>query len=154
MNQYFDPRAYAGMRMTSFGNGMRIGDAERNEAVQRLNDHYAAGRLTSLEHDERIDFAMNAKTQADLTVLFADLPHDFSRDQAAHVHRRIPFAGPLIGTLIMIAIVSLVFTTVIALIKALPVIFLILLAVLVARRIGRRRWARRRHGSWGGYHYW
>ena len=157
MNQQFDPRSYAGFRMASrmaaFSSGIRIGDTERNDAVQRLNEHYAAGRLTHLEHDERVDFAMNAKTQADLTVLFADLPHNFGASPEHH-HRRVPFAGPLIGTLIMIAIVSLVLTAVITLIKALPIIFVVLLAFFVARRIGRRRWARRNYGGWGGHHNW
>ena len=154
MNRHYDPRSYAGFRMAAFGAGLRIGDAERNATVQQLNEHYAAGRLTNMEHDERVDFAMGAKTQADLQVLLADLPPvaGFGHEPASHRHWF--FAGPLIGTLIMIAVVGLVFTTVIAVLKALPVIFLILLGLLIARRIRRRRWARGNYGGWGGQHNW
>lgn len=54
--------------------GVRIGDAEREEAVNRLGEHYAAGRLTEEEHAERSQQAYEARTKADLDALFADLP--------------------------------------------------------------------------------
>src|SRR6478752_7663505 len=53
---------------------IRIGDAERDEAVSALGDHFAAGRLNREELDERIDQAMQAKFTTDLRPLFADLP--------------------------------------------------------------------------------
>ena len=53
---------------------VRIGDAERDSAVSALGDHFAAGRLTREEFDERIDKAMQARFQSDLQPLFADLP--------------------------------------------------------------------------------
>ena len=53
---------------------IRIGDAERDEAVALLGDHFAAGRLNREELDERIDQAMQAKFGTDLRPLFADLP--------------------------------------------------------------------------------
>ncbi len=52
----------------------RIGDAERDAAVQALGEHYAAGRITKEEFDERSDRAMRARTDSDLRPLFADLP--------------------------------------------------------------------------------
>lgn len=52
----------------------RIGDAERDAAVGALRDHLSAGRLTMDEFDERMTSALQAKTQADLTCLFEDLP--------------------------------------------------------------------------------
>jgi hypothetical protein len=54
--------------------GIRIGDAERNEAVSRLGEHYEAGRLSADEHSERVDQALRATTQNDLDALFTDLP--------------------------------------------------------------------------------
>ncbi len=54
--------------------GFRIGDAERNEAVSRLGEHYEAGRLSADEHSERVDQALRATTQNDLDALFTDLP--------------------------------------------------------------------------------
>jgi hypothetical protein len=55
-------------------NEIRIGDAEREDAVKRLGEHYEAGRLTADEHSERVDRALQAKTGTELTALFADLP--------------------------------------------------------------------------------
>jgi hypothetical protein len=52
----------------------RIGDAERDKAVEYLRDHLAEGRLDQWEFDERLTKALTAKTQADLDPLFRDLP--------------------------------------------------------------------------------
>jgi len=53
---------------------VRIGDAERDQAVSDLGDHFAAGRLTREEFDERADQAIQARFSTDLEPLFADLP--------------------------------------------------------------------------------
>ena len=53
---------------------IRIGDAEREAAISSLTSHFAEGRLTQVEHDERMTLALHAKTGRDLDVLFADLP--------------------------------------------------------------------------------
>lgn len=52
----------------------RIGDAERDRAVECLQEHHAAGRLTGVEFEERMEQALAAKTRSDLDPLFADLP--------------------------------------------------------------------------------
>lgn len=52
----------------------RIGDAERDKAIDLLREHHAAGRLTSEEFNERMAAALTARTDADLVPLFADLP--------------------------------------------------------------------------------
>jgi hypothetical protein len=56
------------------GNDMRVGDAEREAAAAELREHYASGRLTLDELNERIDKAFAAKTRGDLNVLMTDLP--------------------------------------------------------------------------------
>ena len=56
------------------GGPIRIGDSEREDAIKRLGEHYEAGRLSAEEHAERIDQALQAKTDADLAALFTDLP--------------------------------------------------------------------------------
>ncbi|HXP19932.1 MAG TPA: DUF1707 domain-containing protein [Streptosporangiaceae bacterium] len=62
-------------RRASYANpGMRVSDAERAEVADRLSRHYGDGRLDQAEFNERLDRAMNAKTQSDLHGLFADLP--------------------------------------------------------------------------------
>jgi hypothetical protein len=52
----------------------RIGDAERDRAIELLRDHMAEGRLDQNEFDERLTAALSAKTSSDLDPLFTDLP--------------------------------------------------------------------------------
>ena len=53
---------------------IRISDHDREHATARLCDHFAEGRLTREELDERITAALNAKTVGDLRRVMADLP--------------------------------------------------------------------------------
>lgn len=53
---------------------LRIGNAEREEAILQLQRAAAEGRLTQDEVDERVAAAGAALTYADLDLLFADLP--------------------------------------------------------------------------------
>lgn len=53
---------------------IRASDADREHATARLREHFAAGRLTSGELDERISAALNAKTYGELRQVMTDLP--------------------------------------------------------------------------------
>jgi Domain of unknown function (DUF1707) len=53
---------------------IRVSDAERDQAVAELGEHYQAGRLTLEEFDDRSSQALRAKTGSDLGALFTDLP--------------------------------------------------------------------------------
>jgi hypothetical protein len=53
---------------------MRASDAERDLAISRLRDRFAEGRLSQETFLYRVDVALRAKDQADLTGLFDDLP--------------------------------------------------------------------------------
>ena len=53
---------------------IRISDHDREHATARLCDHFAAGRITRPELDERITAALNARTAGDLRRVLADLP--------------------------------------------------------------------------------
>jgi Domain of unknown function (DUF1707) len=53
---------------------MRASDADREAVTARLRDHYAEGRLTQDELDERVSAALGAKTFGDLRTLTTDLP--------------------------------------------------------------------------------
>ncbi|GAA3508873.1 putative membrane protein [Streptosporangium album] len=53
---------------------LRIGDAEREAAMTALREHYAQGRLTHEELDERIERTLSARTGRDLALAAADLP--------------------------------------------------------------------------------
>jgi Domain of unknown function (DUF1707) len=60
---------------TSYTNpGLRVSDADRAAVADQLSRHYADGRLSQAEFDERLDQAMNARTRSDLSGLLADLP--------------------------------------------------------------------------------
>lgn len=55
--------------------GVRIGDAEREKVATGLREHYASGRLTLDEFQQRLDAVFAAKTDTDLAKITADLPH-------------------------------------------------------------------------------
>jgi hypothetical protein len=85
-----------------------------------LSKHYQDGRLDQSEFNERLDRAMNAKTRADFTGLFADLP-DLPDDQPSQNGQRSPTPvriprnrpRPTLSQLVTIAgivIVAIIFT--------------------------------------------
>jgi hypothetical protein len=57
----------------AFGH-LRVSDQERELAAHQLRDHFAAGRLTQEELDERVQRAYAARTEQQLRELLADLP--------------------------------------------------------------------------------
>lgn len=71
---------------------IRIGDAERDEAISRLRAHHAAGRIDMIEFDDRMEKALEARTAGDLKSIFLDLP-DEPFDELVPP-RPFPAAGP------------------------------------------------------------
>jgi len=69
------------------GFNVRVGDADREAIAAQLREHYADGRLTLDELNERLDHTFAAKTTADLDAVMRDLPH---------VPR--PVGAPLVGS--------------------------------------------------------
>jgi hypothetical protein len=53
---------------------LRASDADRERIAARLREHYAEGRLTQEELDERVAATLNARTYGDLRGVMADLP--------------------------------------------------------------------------------
>ncbi|MDF2705701.1 DUF1707 SHOCT-like domain-containing protein [Nonomuraea muscovyensis] len=53
---------------------LRIGDAEREQTMADLREHFALGRLDHAELDERLDRTLAARTARDLAEVTADLP--------------------------------------------------------------------------------
>lgn len=97
---------------------LRITDADRDEALDRLADHYAAGRLDKDEFDERGDAVWTARTGADLVPIFADLPpraarppRDRVRSHAGRGRRRpsLPFAPVLVLVITLTVLTSVPF---------------------------------------------
>jgi hypothetical protein len=54
---------------------LRVGDAERDAAAERLRESYAQGRLTMDEFNSRLSAALSATTRRELSQLTRDLPH-------------------------------------------------------------------------------
>lgn len=52
----------------------RIGDAERQKAMDDLGKHFAAGRLDITEYDNRLTNVAEATMMSDLIPIFSDLP--------------------------------------------------------------------------------
>jgi hypothetical protein len=140
--------------------GMRVSDAERAEVADRLSQHYGDGRLNQEEFSRRLDQAMGATTQGDLTGLFNDLPEGdepqagisgtgqtgstgADRTRAADTRdpaRRRPRRGPqrLIG-LVLIIIIAIAVGHAVAVLT--PWILIAVLAFLLLRF---SPWLRRR----------
>lgn len=53
---------------------LRVGDAERAEVTAALREHFAQGRLSHEELDERLGLALSARTAGELARITADLP--------------------------------------------------------------------------------
>ena len=58
----------------------RVGNAERQRAMDALDVHMSAGRLDPDEYGERVGKASVARTTADLEPLFVDLPAPHATD--------------------------------------------------------------------------
>ena len=69
------------------GYNVRVGDADREAVAAQLREHFADGRLTLEELNERLDQAFAAKTKADLNTVMRDLP------QAARPTAGMPYGG-------------------------------------------------------------
>ena len=67
-------RASFRRRLSYIHPDLRVSDAERSDVADQLAKHYSDGRLDEAELNERVDQAMRAKTQSDLSGLLADLP--------------------------------------------------------------------------------
>ena len=57
------------------GPDLRIGDADRESTAAVLREHYAQGRLTMEEFNQRLDATFAAVTQRQLNHITRDLPH-------------------------------------------------------------------------------
>lgn len=71
---YGPPWGPAGRRRPAANPNLRVSDADRSAVADQLSKHYADGRLNSDEFNQRMEQAMNAKTQGDLSGLLDDLP--------------------------------------------------------------------------------
>ncbi len=82
---------------------MLASDADRDAAADHLSSALAEGRLTTDEHDERIEAAYAARTLGELGELTADLP----AATQGHVEGEAPAAGGETGLCLRCALLIL-----------------------------------------------
>jgi len=122
---------------------LRIGDADRSRAAEVLADHYAEGRLTLEEYDERLDAVWTARTDADLRVLFHDLPLRAPVSPPVTAGRvRAHNGGPSVWRLVVAALLALVVVG-----WVLSNLWIVVVAAIVALVVAKKR--RHRHGPRG-----
>ena len=121
---------------------IRIGDTERQQALQVLGEHMSAGRIDVDEYGERSAKITIAKTRGDLMALFYDLPDPrpqfatpmpmFPEPANVPARRWDGAVVPVVGVAVVIAFFVLVRN---------PLIFLLIpaVALLWAHWNGRRR---------------
>jgi len=144
---------------------IRMSDADREAVTARLREHFAEGRLTSEELDERITATLNAKTFGDLRHIMADLPEPgLAAPQAGQsppwavrpgvVYRRGPRLLPLLLIAFIFAMVlsgpGFVFF---AFLKVMLLLWLVacvvgIFTVARFRRRARRYWQSGNTGQW------
>ncbi|GAA1668045.1 hypothetical protein GCM10009745_08060 [Kribbella yunnanensis] len=73
---------------------VRIGDSERDRAVELLGEHFVAGRLTQDEFEERSEIATRARFVDELEPLFEDLPQPGELQMAQRPGRPQQFTMP------------------------------------------------------------
>lgn len=122
---------------------LRIGDAERDEAVRLLQGHLAAGRVDADEFAERMSAALSARTQTDLDRLFVDLPGDKPGQQVAKQARPSGWCVPderRVG-LIMISVAVVVLALMgFAVVEVFHPLMFLILPVVVAMGFRRHPW--------------
>ena len=151
---------------------IRASDADRDRVTAQLRDHFAAGRITPGELDERLSVALNAKTFGDLRRIMADLPGPVPAPLATPplplratpawaVRRRPPFPPLLLLALLAVALIPGTGWLLAAFVN-LIVLFWLMTFVVGALAFGRSQRRRRPHhggwqrprGSWGRHYTW
>ena len=136
------------------GPDLRVGDAERDATAQRLREHYALGRLTLEEFNERLSAALAAKTERDLSQLTQDLPEPSSRLSRAapggsqgsgHARGRRPGRPPFLPVFVLVALTLLMVFAWLPGFRVFPFpgrLAIVLLVVGLIRSLLRRLWRR------------
>jgi Flp pilus assembly protein TadB len=151
---------------------IRVSDADRERVADRLREHFAEGRLSADELDDRIAATLTAKTFAELRRVTKDLPDPeraagapagpgrgypppWARRGGFAMRRRRPRILPLLLLLLIAALVIpgagwlLVAFVKVALLFWLVASLAAVFAALRFRRHVRRFWQSGPRGPWG-----
>jgi Domain of unknown function (DUF1707) len=118
---------------------LRVSDAERQAVADRLGEHFADGRLDQAEFDDRVGRAMGAKTRADLSGLFSDLPETGAPAVTDHPRYRRRRHPVLVLVLLVLFIMATAHAVLWATLPWLWVAFLGLALLFATGAIGRHR---------------
>jgi len=127
---------------------IRIGDTERDRAITSLGDHFAAGRLTAEEFDQRTDQALKARFNEDLEPLFADLPRSVEPKVESDGNRR-PDIHLAWSAMLWLAPLFVMCAVVAAVVLSAPWLVWVFLWVFLITGLFRRR----RHFGHRRYYY-
>ncbi len=134
------PRGFAPLfRGPSSDQHLRVSDADRQAVADRLGEHFAEGRLDQAEFDERAGRAMSAKTRADLSGLFDDLPDMNTRPQAEAPAMPVRRRGRRHPLLVLVLLVIVTLSVAHAVVPWLWLGFLAAIVFIVTRGTGRAR---------------
>jgi hypothetical protein len=89
---------------------MRASDDDRQQVIDLLQRHTAAGRLTLDEFSDRVGVVYSARTLGDLVAVTRDLPAEAAADEPAHQQRRellVVFAVAAVTLVLLIFIMAL-----------------------------------------------
>lgn len=120
---------------------VRASDAERNQVVELLQQHFVEGRLTPDELTERVDQVYSARTRGDLQQPLHDLPPLPTAPAEPETTRRSGNRRVHPGTIALriVAAIVLLFIAGAVFEEATPVVLLIALVVWMANVRARRR---------------
>ncbi|WP_309112429.1 DUF1707 domain-containing protein [Saccharothrix sp.] len=120
---------------------IRIGDAERQQAMELLGEHLSEGRLDVDEYGDRTARVTAAKTRGDVLALFGDLPEPHPRfAQVAPLPSAAPVRPAVDRRWLQVAVpaVGLLCVALFFVVKN-PLVFLLVPAVaLIVGRMGNR----------------
>jgi hypothetical protein len=120
---------------------LRVSDAERDQAIADLSEHFQAGRLTAEELDGRIEQALKARTGAELSALFTDLPGGLPGGPRPQLAIPVAAAPGGLGALArmpsarLVLAVAVIAAIAVGIVKPAAIVVPILIALFVMRRL-------------------
>lgn len=130
---------------------IRISDVDRSDAISALGEHFADGRLTMSEYEERVQQATTSRSERELAQLFTDLPpleasrelvpyysaHEVDRQYRSVRNVRL---GLLLSTVIGSSALAMLFNGVWANSAILLLLIPLVFVLLYVMKVGPRAW--------------